>query len=194
MTINILKNHGGKIILGVALLGLLVALMTTHPGIDWVTPTAVSAQAAVLGPWTAIGASGTVDESSICCFGFTGPSAGYAAASTSINPLEFRYNVTNTFDNSPLGPNIPGWTTLELGGVAPGGSSINAILYRVSRCTGQQAIICRTRIAQSTTGVCKTCTFANTAINFTTDLYYVDVQVARVATAEVPLVHNLRIF
>ncbi|HZT32137.1 MAG TPA: hypothetical protein VFA33_19770 [Bryobacteraceae bacterium] len=189
MTTHTIWKHAGKILLGAALLG---ALGTVWEGLDWFAPEPVSAQGVIV-PWTAVGASGTVDEGSIAAFGFTNASAGYAAIAA-LSPLEFRYNVTNTFDNSTLGPNIPGWTTLELGAQAPGASSVTAALFRVARCTGKRTLICSVRIVQATTGVCKVCTFANTAVNFTADLFYVDATVARSTPSEQPFLHTLRIF
>ena len=180
------------------ILALVAVLAAAYAGRSWIEVPQVAAQitapAPTLTPWTAIGASGTVDESSIQHFAFTQASAGYNPLSTLLNFLEFRYNVTNTYDNNTaLGPNVPGWTRLELGASAPGQSVVDATLYRVRRCNGEQQIICQVRVADALK-TCRTCTFANNAINFTNDLYYVRVAVDRATVGEVPLVHTLRIF
>jgi hypothetical protein len=188
-----MKQHIGKLLAGLALLTLAM-LPFTPLAKNWVAPDVAHAQV-VLGRWTAIGASGTVDESALTIFGFTGPSAGYNSTSTSTNAIELRYNVTNTYDNASVGANIPGWTTLEVGGVGPATSYVQATLYRVVRCTGAQTIICQTpRITGSDQAGCKTCTFVNTAVNFTNDLYSVRVIVDRATPSEQPRVHTLRIF
>jgi len=52
---------------------------------EWADLTPVAAQVAA--PWTAVGASGSVDESSIPIFGFTNASAGYGL-NASTAPLD----------------------------------------------------------------------------------------------------------
>lgn len=166
---------------------------------DWIEITPVGAQAIPVAPWTAIGASGSVDESSIPIFGFTNASAGYGA-NASAAPLEFRYNVVNTQHFVSAGGGIPtitqpGWTTLEFGAQAPATSIASASLYRVNRCTGQQVLICQVRHNQQPApGICRTCQFPNTAFNFTTYLYYVRVVLDRNTPAELPMAHTLRIY
>lgn len=192
MTTEFVKKHAGKLVPATIMLALITAVMISRPAGEWLEPRLVSAQVAPA-TWTAVGASGTVDESSIASFGFTNASAGYSASTTSVSPLEFRYNVTNTYDNA-ANPNIPGWTRLELGATAPATSLVTASLYRVARCTGARKLICQVRVTNSSAGVCRVCTFANTAVNFTTDLYYVDATVDRGTVSEVPQLHTLRIF
>jgi hypothetical protein len=171
---------------------------------DLISLTPVAAQTLVapvipIAPWTAIGASGTVDESSIPIFGFHNASAGYGL-NAAVAPLEFRYNVVNThhFINSAGAiPTVtqPGWTTLEFGAQAPFTSSAEAFLYRVNRCTGTQVLICQVRhYNQPAPGTCKTCTFPNTTFNFSNYLYYVRVVVDRNTPNEIPLAHTLRIY
>ena len=150
------------------------------------------AQAVPPAVWTAVGSTGAVDEGSLGRFAFTNASAGYLPATASVDPLEFRYNVTNTFDNN-ANPNIPGWTALQLGAVAPGNSLVTAQLYRVDPCTGAQTVICQTRVAGTAGGTCTKCTFAANAVDFGLANYYVRVVVDRSVLAENPLLHTLRI-
>ena len=174
---------------------------TVVPG--WLDLTPVAAQVIaplpLVAPWTAIGASGTVDETSIPFFGFTNASAGFKPTG-SVAPLEFRYNVVNThhFLSSTGGiptVNMPGWTTLEFGAQAPATSTAEAYLYRVNRCTGQQVLICQVRHSdQPAPGICKTCQFTNTTFNFLSYLYYVRVVLDRNTPAEGPMAHTLRIY
>ena len=183
-------------------LGLMAwGLTTVVP--EWVDLTPVAAQVIAplpqVAPWTAIGASGTVDETSIPFFGFTNASAGFKAIA-SIAPLEFRYNVVNTqhFLNSTGAiptVNMPGWTTLEFGAQAPATSNAEAYLYRVNRCTGQQVLICQVRHSnQPAPGICKTCQFTNNTFNFLSYLYYVRVVLDRNTPGENPMAHTLRIY
>jgi hypothetical protein len=155
-------------------------------------PPVVQAQGVIV-PWTSIGAGGTVDELSIPEFAFNLASAGYSPASTTIKPLEFRYNVTNTHETNP-NPNMPGWTVLELGGIAPGNSSVSAVLYKVQRCTGLQKALCGTKIGASAMNTCNACQFPNTAVDFSGFVYYVDVTVSRSTLSESPMVNTLRIY
>jgi len=172
---------------------------------EWAKVEPVAAQVIapipLVAPWTAIGASGSVDETSIPFFGFTNASAGYKP-SQSVAPLEFRYNVVNVhhFVNAAGGvPSVtmPGWTQMEFGAQAPATSSAEAILYRVNRCTGQQEPICRIYHSnQPAPGACKLCAtpFANNTFNFTSYLYYVRVLLDRNTYGETPMVHTLRIY
>jgi hypothetical protein len=183
-------------------LGLLAwGLAAVVPGWLDLTPVAAQVIAPILiAPWTAIGASGTVDETSIPFFGFTNASAGYKPTA-SVAPLEFRYNVVNTQHAiNSVGAGIPsitqpGWTTLEFGAQAPATSTAEAFLYRVNRCTGQQTLICQVRHTdQAAPGTCKTCQFPNTTFNFASYLYYVRVGLDRNTTGELPAAHTLRIY
>jgi hypothetical protein len=164
----------------------------------WVEVTPVAAQAFPPAPWTAVGSSGSVDETSIPFFGFTNASAGYKPIN-SLVPLEFRYNVVNVQHYLSAGGGIPtvtmpGWTTLEFGAQAPANSVAEAYLYRVNRCTGQQVLICQVRHTVQATPICKTCQFPNTTFNFTSYLYYVRVQLSRSNVNENPMAHTLRIY
>lgn len=193
-----------KIVVPVTLVA--VAAVLTWTASDtlrlWVDVTPAAAQVVIPPPpaaWTAIGASGSVDESSIPIFGFTNASAHYGP-NGSLQPLEFRYNVVNVQHQiSSTGgiPTvaIPAWTTLEFGAQAPATSVAEAFLYRVNRCTGQQTLICQIRHnAQPAPGTCKTCTFANNTFNFSSYLYYVRVILDRNTPNELPMAHTLRIY
>jgi hypothetical protein len=155
-------------------------------------PTASAQVLFIPRPWTAVGSSGSVDESALQYFAFTNASAGFRPTAW-INPLEFRYNVTNTFDNN-ANPNLPGWTRLELGATAPATSTVDATLYRVYRCTGAQSVVCQVRVAQTDAGTCRYCTFPAGSIDFGNYLYYVRVAVDRNTVTENPQVHTLRIY
>jgi hypothetical protein len=181
----------------VCLLGLGIAGLLVY---QFAGPVPAAAQVIVSPPtpWTAIGASGTVDESSIPLFGFSNASALYGA-NASLARLEFRYNVVNVMHRvSSTGgiPTItqPGWTTLEFGAQAPATSTADAYLYRVTRCNGQQALICWVRHTNTPApGACRPCQFPNTTFDFGNYLYYVRVILGRSTQGETPAVHTIRI-
>jgi hypothetical protein len=181
---------------------------------------ATSAASQVIGvvPWTAVASTGTVDESAFVggapIFAFGPPlfpaalypptvtGVGYNPASASLAPIILRYNVTNTFETGPLGPTQPTWQFLELGSTAPQGSAVTATLFRVSPCTGQQAVICSVTNSNqllpappAAPGICLRCQFPAGTINFAGALYHVEVVLRRTSTtAPSPAAHTLRIF
>lgn len=178
---------------------------------------ATSAASQVIVPWTAVASTGTVDESAfvggVPIFAFGPPlfplglypatvtGVGYNPASTSLAPIVLRYNVTNTYETGPLGPNQPAWQFLELGSTAPPGSTVTATLFRVRPCTGERAAICSVTNSDqllptppNPPGICKRCQFPVGAINFANTLYYVEVVLTRTGTgAASPAAHTLRI-
>jgi hypothetical protein len=199
MTTSILRRRLFAAGLTAAVAGVL-ALAVGNNLQQWADPAPVAAQvAAPLSPWTAVGASGTVDESAIPYFGFTNASAGYGA-NASVAPLEFRYNVVNVhhFVSAAAAiPSItmPGWTTLEFGAQAPATSVAQAYLYRVNRCTGAQALVCYVQHTnQPAPGNCRTCQFPNNTFDFSSNLYYVRVILDRNTVNETPMAHTLRIY
>jgi hypothetical protein len=166
---------------------------------EWIEPASVEAQGTPVAPWTAIGASAAVDESSLFRFAFTNASAGYGA-NASVAPLEFRYNITNVEHTvSPNGgiPTLtsPGWTTLEFGAQAPATSIATAYFYRVNRCTGQQTLICLIQHTNTPApGMCRVCQFPNTTVDFGNYLYYIRVVLDRNTASELPMAHTLRLY
>lgn len=175
--------------LALATAGIVAALFLLAPRIGF-DPYPAGAASPV--PWTAVGSTGAVDEQSTARFGFTNAGAGYSAATSSLDPLEFRYNVTNTFDNNST-PNIPLWTSMVVGGVAPGNSYVRAQFYKVDPCTGAQTLICQASVAGVTSGTCVKCTFANNIVDFSNYVYYVRVLVDRSTVNEIPWLYSLRV-
>lgn len=142
-------------------------------------------------PWTAVGSTGVIDEDSLNFFGFSNTDLGFRAGASG-TAIVARYNVTNTFDNN-ANPNRPGWTRLEMGSTTPLNTVVAAKLFLIRSCDLQQELICT---AQNRSGdaPCARCTFANTAVDFTSNLYYVEVTLTR-ATAQTPTprLHTLRL-
>jgi hypothetical protein len=141
-------------------------------------------------PWTAVASTGAVDEDSLADYAFGDPLATYRAGSPSVDPLTFRYNVTNPGHDTP----IPGWTHLILSSqVGPNGGA-RATLYRVHRCTGERVEICRAiNDEASDQPRCTACEFAPAAINFQEYLYYVSVQLDRQFPGGQPAVYSVQL-
>ncbi|HEX2643853.1 MAG TPA: hypothetical protein VHU81_12745 [Thermoanaerobaculia bacterium] len=139
--------------------------------------------------WTAVGSTGTVDESASGFYGFGATSAGYRAGSTALTSAVFRYNVTNT-----SGQEIAPWNEFELGYFDNGATGqVLAQFFQVNPCTGARTLICSITSQDSPTANCARCTFG-TAIDFSKFLYYVEVTVSRSNSAALPTANTLRIF
>lgn len=146
---------------------------------------------AVRSPWTAVGSTGVIDEASANFHAFGSADIGFRAGSPG-TLITARYNVTNTFDNNP-DPNFPGWTTLEMGSNAPINTMIEARLFRIKTCDFTPQLLCIAR-NRSNDFPCARCTIP-TPIDFTSDLYYVEVVLDRTAaTTSFPRMFTLRLF
>jgi hypothetical protein len=145
----------------------------------------------ILTPWTAIGSTGAIDESSANAYAFGAADVGFRAGSPA-TVLLARYNVTNTFDNNP-DPNFPGWTTLEMGSSAPLNTIIEARLFRLRACDNQLELLCVAR-NRSNDFPCAKCEIPQ-PIDFTSNLYFVEVSLDRTAAAGAfPRMFTLRLF
>ncbi len=142
--------------------------------------------------WTAVAATGVLDESSTAAAAFDATALGFRSTGTSIVA---RYNVTNIVAGGG-NPNVPGWTLLELGSTAPAGSSVQAQLFKVDPCTGRQTPLCSgTPAVNAGAGGphCRFCQFGPTAVDFTNALYYVEVTLKRSNTTLRPQAFTLRL-
>ena len=153
--------------------------------------------------WTsACSAGATIDEVSVPIYavGPPLPSGAFIAGltiagfPTPVGTVVARYNVTNTsFPPTP----VPPWDTLELGytDTAPAaGDMVTATLYSVAKCSGLANIICS--VSSPTNGTnCVFCTFpAGTVIDFTINLYFVQVTVAHPVLGGTVSANTLRIY
>jgi hypothetical protein len=155
--------------------------------------TAPTVQGVQLLPWTAAASTGAVDEDSIRDYGFDEPWASYRSGSMSLEPLTFRYNVTNPGHDTP----IPGWTQLFLNShVTAAGSVVRATLIKVDPCTGAVTPICTTVNNQITPEpICTKCPepFDPASIDFQHFLYYVRVQMDRADQPDPPRAYSVRL-
>jgi hypothetical protein len=142
-------------------------------------------------PWSAVAATGAVDEDSLLNYAFGDPWASYRSNSQSVDPLTFRYNVTNPGHDTP----IPGWTRLFLSSHVPAaGGVVGATLFRVDPCTGERTPICTTINNQVTESpICTTCDFAAADINFLQYLYYVHVRLDRSDQPDPPRAYSVHL-
>ena len=142
-------------------------------------------------PWTALGSTGAVDEGSLNLYATVSSEMGFKTGVAG-NILIARYNVTNTFDNN-ANPNRPGWRTLEMGSVAPTNVIIEAKLFQVRACQTAQVLLCTAR-NRSNDFPCARCDLSATPVDFTNNLYYVEVTIDRTgAPAALPRVVTLRL-
>ena len=202
MTLKLTREHGNVKRLGLlcaATLAALLLLPTTggrgSASLAVETPAAAGAPAAAMQipprPWTALGSTGAVDESSINLFATVSTEIGFRPGVAG-NTLVARYNVTNTFDNN-ANPNVPGWTRLEMGSNAPANVIISAKLFKVSACAPAQTLVCEAR-NRSNDFPCARCTFAPASVDFSNSLYYVEVTIDRTgAPAALPRMFTLRL-
>ena len=143
-------------------------------------------------PWTAVGSTGVIDEASLTTFAFNGTEIGFRPGATATIVVA-RYNVTNTFDNTPGAPNKPGWTTMEMGSTAPINTIVEAKLFEVKACTNDPVLLCTAR-NRSSDHPCARCTITGT-VDFTDKLYFVEVTLNRTSlNTTPPRMHTLRLF
>ena len=156
-----------------------------------ISPVASFAQAP---PWTmVIGAGGLPDEGSINNYVVTGGGQELAPSGMTISGLgtnTFRYNVTDIGMNPQ-----PGWNTFELGYTDTSANAvITATLFRVDRCTGLNVQLCQITSVTGNVNFCQTCTPFPELIDFTLNLYYVQVDITRTAAGGNIKPKTLRIF
>jgi hypothetical protein len=140
--------------------------------------------------WSAVGSTGSIDETSLGSYAVNTTSLFHQSAA--VGTVVARYNVTNTSG----GTDTPPWTTLEMTYFdIDAGSTVSATLIQVDRCTGFPRTICSVTSVDATSQRCVSCTFpAGTTINFATSLYVVEARVTRSATNDLPQLIGLRIF
>jgi len=184
------KTWWGLLFVAALTVLLLASLSGRAPAVTSAGDPAV--QAAPARPWTAVGSTGAVDEASLNIYAFGSADIGFKPNSTG-NVVVARYNVTNTFDNN-ANPNRPGWHTLEMGSNAPINTIIEARLFQIKACTVEPVLLCTAR-NRSSDHPCATCVFPNATIDFTNNLYYVEVSLTRTTgSTAMPRMYTLRVF
>ena len=143
--------------------------------------------------WSSVCSSGAIDETSLGVYAVNGASLFFAPGMT--GTVAARYNVTNTAVLSGgLGTETPGWTTFELGYQDTSTGTIYATLYEVHICDGAVTKICGAILsANSNQPTCLRCTISE-AIDFSFNLYYVNVTIIKGDTAGILQANTLRIY
>jgi hypothetical protein len=143
------------------------------------------------GTWTAVGSSGAVDPAAVGIASLNGVDLLYRSP-TSTAPINAYYNVTNTFGGGVS--DTPLWTNLEMTFIdtSPLGS-VRATLVEVEPCTGQSRVLCF--VLSDELHTCATCGgTVPFGIDFSKNLYYVQVQLTRTAASAAPILRALRIY
>lgn len=132
------------------------------------------------GAWTSVCSAGaTIDEISLRSYEVDGSSLFHKnpMGPQALVDVIARYNVTNTEIPETA---FPAWTTMELGFTDPGPmGAVIATLFAVNACTGERHPICGPVSSfDSNIADCVRCPIFE-AINFTLNLYYVEVIITR---------------
>jgi hypothetical protein len=188
------RNRAWLGLLCVIVLATLLLASSARRGAAWPPGVAAAAPAPVVQalprPWTALGSTGAIDETSLNLYACVSTEIGFRPGVAG-NKLVARYNVTNTFDNN-ANPNQPGWRTLEMGSNAPLNVIIEAKLFQVRACQPAQELLCTAR-NRSGDSPCARCQIL-APIDFTNNLYYVEVTIDRTgAPAALPRMFTLRL-
>ena len=138
--------------------------------------------------WTAVCSTGAIDEADVDQYAFSLAALTFRSGQT--GTIQAKYNVTNTSQEV----NIPPWTTLQLGYLdTSASSSVSAVLFRVTRCTGAVTSIASVTSTDSATAHCSTGALSE-AVNFGSFNYYIIVTVNRSSTSVSPAAYTLTLF
>jgi hypothetical protein len=140
-------------------------------------------------PWTAVGTTAVIDETSVPLYELSPPFLHFSAGSVGV--IHAYFNVTDTSGN---GTGNTSWTTLQISyfdNAAP--SQVSATLYQLDKCNGTVTTLCQVTSADSTVNTCKECTFSN-FIDFNRYDYWVDAMLYRSSSALDPKLFGVRIF
>ena len=141
--------------------------------------------------WTSVGSAGTLDEASLGLYATNLGSLGFQPAPT--GSVVARYNVTNAFGGGFT--DTPPWNIMEMTHFDNSvNSSVSAVLFQVTRCTGAVSVLCSINSVDNAANTCQTCGFAGGSINFLNSNYFVEVRVSRSVNTVNPQLIALRIF
>ena len=140
-------------------------------------------------PWTAVGTTVTIEDSSVPLYDLLPPYLHFKAGS--IGVINGYFNVTDT---SGSGTGIPTWNTLEMSYFDNSlASQVSATLYQLDRCNGTVTMLCSVTSTDINANVCKSCTFTN-GIDFNKYSYWVTVLLYRNTTNVDPKLFSVRVF
>jgi hypothetical protein len=140
-------------------------------------------------PWTAVGTTAVIDETSVPLYELSPPFLHFKAGSVGV--IHAYFNVTDT---SGAGTGTTTWNTLQISYFDNAGpSQVSATLYQLDKCNGTVTTLCQVTSADSTVNTCKECTFPN-VIDFNRYDYWVDAMLYRSSSALDPKLFGVRIF
>ena len=138
-------------------------------------------------PWTAVGTTAVIDESSVSLYALTPPVIGFSAA-PNIGVINAYFNVTDT---SATGS--PTWDTLEISAFDNNPQSqVSATLFRLDKCNGTVTAICTAISADSAAVSCARC--AINSLDFALYDYYITVSIYRSNSALTPRLYGVRLY
>lgn len=138
-------------------------------------------------PWTAVGTTAVIDESSVSLYALTPPYLGFNASGTGW--ITAYFNVTDTTALAS-----PGWNTLEMSFFDNSSqSTVVATLYAVHKCTGKVTQICKAVSVESSANACQKCIFTP-AVDFATFSYYITARIYRANTGLAPKLFGVRVY
>lgn len=139
-------------------------------------------------PWTAVGTTAVIDESSVSLYALTPPTLGFSAA-PSTGVISAYFNVTDTSATA-----FPTWNTLEISAFDNHPQSqVSATLFRLDKCNGTVTALCTATSADNTAVTCSRCTI-NNPLDFTLYDYYITVSIYRSNSSLTPRLYGLRLY
>jgi hypothetical protein len=140
-------------------------------------------------PWTAVGTTAVIDESSVPLYALSPPYLGFNA--NGVGVINAYFNVTDT---SGAGTGFTTWNTLQISyfdNAVP--SQVSATLYQLDKCNGTVTPLCSVTSSDNAANVCRECTFTN-AIDFNRYDYWVTAVLYRAVNTLHPKFFGVRIF
>lgn len=140
-------------------------------------------------PWTAVGTTAVIDETSVPLYELNPPYIHFKAGAVGV--INAYFNVTDT---SGAGTGVTTWNTLQISyfdNAAP--SQVSATLYQLDKCNGTVTPLCTVIGPDVTANSCKECTFSN-VIDFNRYDYWVTAVLYRSSSALDPKLFGVRIF
>lgn len=140
-------------------------------------------------PWSAVGTTAVIDETSVPLYELNPPYIHFSAGSVGV--IYAYFNVTDT---SGAGTGVTTWNTLQISyfdNAAP--SQVSATLYQLDKCNGTVTPLCQVIGPDVTANTCKECTFSN-VIDFNRYDYWVTAVLYRSSSALDPKLFGVRIF
>jgi hypothetical protein len=140
-------------------------------------------------PWTAVGTTITIEDSSVPLYDLLPPYLHFKAGMTGV--INGYFNVTDT---SGAGTGKTTWSTLQISYFDNSiQSQVSATLYQLDKCNGTVKTLCTVTSVDNAANVCRECTFTDT-IDFNLYDYWVTAVLYRSSVNVDPKLFGVRIF